>query len=615
MSAIAKLIAGIGLNTDEFKKGIGEVKGETSGLQKNFGDLKRIIADAFSVYAIANFLRGLASAAKEINAAAMESGSTTTGFQALREAMDDAGLSGDKAGAALGKVNAAIIEALGGSTKAMGAFNQLGISMDDIAGKSTDEVFGMIAAAVYGAQDTTAAYGAIVDILGTKLGTVLLPTLRMVGQEGFGELTNRMREAGQIMDEVMIARILNADDVIGDSTNRIKMWGLSFIDLVGVGWSGFIGGMLSLLSGAGFLEGFARTAAAYEQNYTDAINNILEKQKEANAQMLASNKAVAEESAAIAKQQADVAATAAEDAAARAIEAAVSVTGAQWAALESAEEKYAKAVENARLSGMTAEEKLAEAIARRAALIVALQKLEDERKKFTQEWYNTATEILKLTGEIEKTERELGKTTSETLDKAKNDRIKDILLTKEQVGAVGDLRDLLKGMTDKELSEFIGKIALLHKGLQGLDFSGLAGLAAISNLKIPNESKQNAQQFGEALKLMADAMAGLKLPDLAPLAVLKDFKIPNESVMNARQFARAIVEMIEGLNNAKIDLGPIQKVSDLFAALKVGTIQLQIAAPSRADLMLTMPPGMETRLSSIDGHLATLAGLKGIIYQ
>ena len=614
MGATARLMAAIGLNNEQFKTGIASTRSQTAGLHKDFSALKTVISDAFSVYAISSFMRGLASTAKEINAAALESGSTTTGFQALREAMDDAGLSGDKAGAALGKVNTAMIEALGGGTKAIAAFNQLGISMGDIAGKSTDEVFGMIAEAVYGAQDKTAAYGAVVDILGTKLGTVLLPTLRLVGQEGFGELTKRMLEARQIMDEVMIARIINAEDVLGDATNRIKIWGLSLIDLIGTGWAGFAGGILSLLSGDGFLVGFARTAAAYEQNYNDAISNILEKQKDANSQMLASNGAVAEESAAIARQQADIAASAAEAAAARAIEAAAAVTGAQWAALETAEDKYNKAVENARLSGMTVEEELAEAMARRAALIVALNKLENDRNKFTLEWYNTATEILTLTGEIEKTERELGKTTAGTLDSAKKARMKDVALTKEQVAAIGDLKDLLKGMTDKELAEFIGKIALLHNGLNGLDFSGLAGLSAISNLKIPNESKQNAQQFGEALKLMANAMAGLTLPDLAPLEVLKGLKIPNESVLNARQFARSIVEMIDGLNNAKIDLEPIQKVSDLFAALKGGVIQIQIAAPTRADLMLTMPDGMETRLASIDGHLAKLSGMKGIIY-
>ena len=615
MSATAKLIAAIGLNSDAFKNGIASVNGDTDGLKKNFGDLKRIIADAFSVYAIMNFMRGLASTTKEINAAAMESGSTTTGFQALREAMDDAGLSGDKAGAALGKVNGAIIDALGGGTKAIGAFNQLGISMENIAGKSTDEVFGMIAEAVYGAQDKTAAYGAVVDILGTKLGTVLLPTLRMVGQEGFGKLTDRMRECGQILDEVMIARILNANDILDDSTTRLKIWGLALVDFFGATIAGVIGGLKTLFSGEGFSEGFSLTALTYAQNYGDAINEIVQKQKDANAQMLDSNRAVAEESAAIAKKQADIAAAAAEAAAARAIEAAVAVTGAQWAALETAEGRYSKAVENARLSGMTSEEKLAEAIARRAALIVALQKLENDRNKFTLEWYNTATEILTLTGEIEKSERELGKTTTGTLDEAKTARLKDVALTKEQVAAIGDLRDLLKGMTDHELAEFIGKIALLHKGLQGLDFSNLAGLSAISNLKIPNESKQNAKQFGEALKLMADAMAGLKLPDLAPLAVLKDFKIPNESILNARQFARSIVEMIDGLNNAKIDLGPIQKVADLFTALKGGAIQIEIAAPTRDALMLSLPEGMDTRLASIDGHLATLAGLKGVLYS
>lgn len=617
MSAIAKLIAGIGLNTDEFKQGVGEVKGATSGLEENFSRLKNIISGAFSVYAIGNFLKGMADAAKAVNAAALESGSTTTGFQALREAMGDAGLSAEKAGAALTRINAAVIEALGGNAKAIGAFNALGISLDDISGKPTDEVFGLMADAVYKASDQTAAYNAVVDILGTKLGSVLLPTLRLVGQEGFAELTDRMRKSGQVMDEVMIARLIDASDRFDDAVNRVKMWGLQIADFFGVTLAGAIEGFRSLLSGDGFSEGFSRAALAYAQNYGDAIDEIVEAQKAANAAMLASNKAVAEESGEIARAQADIAAKAAEDAADRAIEAALRASNEIWAPLEKASRDYAKASERDRLDQMSAEEKLNEQIQLREGLLRQLGALEADKNKYTLQWFNIAAQIAGLNIDIRKGEKDLAKDTVEGVRKTVETKTEDVKITMEQVKAIKALRQLLKNMTEEELTTFRGNLTKIHTAVAGLDFSNLNGLYALKDFKIPNTSVAAAEKFGAAMAAMFNAIAAAPvIPDLTQLEKLKGFDIAGGADVRLGKLGAALLKFIDDFNRKKIDLSPFESLTDLVDALAGGaSVSIDINAPPKDQLALSMPSGIETRLASIDSSLVTLAGMKGIIFK
>jgi hypothetical protein len=213
-----------------------------------------------------------------------------------------------------------------------------------------------------------------------------------------------------------------------------------------------------------------------------------------------------------------------------------------------------------------------------------------------------------MTRETAKSEDGLAYARKENADKAKT-------FTGDQVTALSGLQTLMANMTDNELADFIKKIGDLHNAVGGLDFSGLLGLQALQGFAIPNESVQNAEQFGKALAAMAAAMKGLTLPDLAALAVLKDFKIPNESVLNARQFGRAIAEMIKALNQTPLDLAPLQKVVDLFDALKGGEIAITIVPPTRDQLTLSVDEGFSESLSSLADSAKTIAGLKGIIYR
>lgn len=610
MSAIAKLIAGIGLNTSEFKKGIGEVQGQTGLAAEGFSKLKSAIAGAFTVGAITAFVGKMKAYADATKDLADQTGATSEAVQALTVAGIDNAASQQKLTAGLQKIRAAQVDALDGNVQMRVAFERLGISMEQIERVGADRVFELIGQSINGAENQTTALAAAGDILGTKLISSLTPALKAVGAEGLDPLIARMKSAGNIMDESMIVRIKRASDSWERFKNQILVYA-SYIYSAIEALGGAFGSALSTDPNDTFIRGWREMRLLQ----AEADRKALEAARGTNAGIVQSEEekveAVSEEAQKLEAEKI----RAAKDAAAAEIAAAKKSAQeqAKYAQdLGKAKSDYFKAVADARWQALSAEEQLHELEKEREGILAGIRTAEaemtSEQLQNSQYYYLLKTKEWALTGDIEQRTRALS-------DARKDDNADAKKFTTEQVTALGSLRDMLKGMTDVELDKFIAAIAKLHKGIGALDFKGLMGLAALQGFKIPNESVQNAEQFGKALNIMAGAMGNLTLPDLEPLNVLKGFSIPNESVMNARQFGSAIAEMVKALNNTPLDLAPLEKLADLFAGLKGGTIQLEIAAPSRDAMTLTIPNGFDTRLASIDGHLATLASLKGVIYQ
>ncbi len=615
MGATAKLIAAIGLNSDSFKQGLASVKGNTEGLKKTFSDLKYIIAGTFTVGMVTSFIKNLSQTAAELNRTAVESNATFEGFQALKNAMSDSELSSDKLGAALGKVNSAMIEAQAGNVRVAEAFNALGISVDRLAGLRADEIFGLIADRVANSTDTVESNRAVFAIFEKELGGKMLPTLKKVGEEGFGTLTERMKDSGRIIDQTF-ADFNNATQTkLSVIEQKWSVFVSKFILGLNLVWTGMKGFWDGMFNGEGPIDSMNAAWDKWEQDIAAsmiaaqkrAMDEIVAAQESRRRAVEASRKQEAENTGAISKAAADgeiedMKRVEAENDRAR-------------QAMESARARYYAEVEAVRWNSMTAEEQLNALYDKRNALLEEIYGhyagLTDE----SEARYLAEIELLRVNGEIEKrlrdvnvADNDLAKDRRENGDAAKR-------ITEEQVKALESMQKFLKGMTDGELDEFTKALKKIHDAIKGLDFSGLEGLAAVRNFTIPNASVMEARQFGRALKEMADAMTGLQLPQLEGLGVLKGFKIPNESVMNARQFGNALAALVQALNNTPLDLAPLQNLADLFTALKGGTVQLEIAAPSRDQLTLTIPSGFDTRLASIDGHLSTLASLKGIIYS
>lgn len=616
MSVIAKLMAGIGLNTDEFKRGIAEVGAKTQETQRDFANLKRFIADAFSTMAIKSFLASFANAALSINAAASAAGATTTGFQALKFAVSDNGLSADKLNSALVRLDASMIQALDDAGAQRKAFAALGISMDDVAGKPTDEVFGMIADAVSGASDKTDAYNAIIDLFGKKMGGYVLPMLKVVSDEGFANLTKEVRESGRAISELDIARVIDLTTRLDKAVNIIRNSIIRMVDYLGATITGIINGF-EQIGGAGWAEGFRQGAEAYANDRLSEIQAIESAQREANKKLVVDAGETYDKMAGAAEKAADRTARAAEEAADMAIAAALKASYEMWAPLEKASKEYAEASEKDRLDQMSAEEKLNEKIELRAGLLKQLGVLEEEKRKYTLQWFTIAAKVADLNVEIRRGEKDAAEETKTGIQKTAEAKAEDVRVTMEQVKAIKALRQLIKSMTDEELTAFRNNLKKVHDAVAGLDFSNLNGLYALKDFKLPSTSVNAAERFGNAIAAMFDAIAKAPvIPDLSQLEKLKGFDVAAGADVRLGKLGKALLDFVSEYGRKGIDLSPFDSLTKLVDALAGGaSVSIDINAPTKEQLTLQVPSDFEGSIKSIDGNLAVLARLKGVIFK
>lgn len=606
--SIAKLIAGIGLNTDEFKKGINQVKADTESSGQGFTKLKGLIAGAFTVGAVVSFIGKLNEYVGKVKDAAEQTGSTASSIQALTAAGIENGASSEKMASGLQKIRVAQVDALDGNNQMVDAFGRLGISMEDIEGVGADQIFEMIGKSIAESSNKAASLSAAADILGNKLIVGLTPALKAVGEEGLDPLTQRMKDAGNIMDDSMISRIDEASDRFELFKTKILIFATDAISVFER-----IAGAI----GAWSVKGGIDFKAAWDQAGADqkaAADRILKQTEDSNAGIIRSTVKVTAAILDGTDYLANIRAQYAKEAADAEIEEAERSKKEQLRIkdeLAAAQDKYYSTVISSAWDQMEPEEKIIALKEKQAGLIAALQTLtsdygEDAAKKMAK-YYTLNTELVRVTGDIEKGERELGTTRKNEGNAAKT-------ITNDQVTALQGMQTFLASMTDNELDQFLKVLRKIHDGIKGLDFSNLSGLSALQNFKIPNESVMNAQQFGKALAAMAAELEGLQLPDLQKLEVLKGFKIPNETSANARQFANAIATLVDTLKNQPLDLAPLQTLADLFDAINVGNVSIDINPPSKEDITLVVDAAFKSDIASLATSASTIASAKGILY-
>ena len=88
-------------------------------------------------------------------------------------------------------------------------FRTVGLTVDDLRGKSPAELFDTFARAVANSDDTTAATAATVRILGDEVGQKLLPLIRE-GEAGLDRFAQQAQRAGFVMDDSLIQRSAEA---------------------------------------------------------------------------------------------------------------------------------------------------------------------------------------------------------------------------------------------------------------------------------------------------------------------------------------------------------------------------------------------------------------------
>lgn len=225
----------IGAETDGIERGLSEIQNSLKKIEKAGSDSAGSFDSSFlkmsgavavgqaAVNAFGTVLNGVFSAAKGVVdgfSAALDLGGTLSDLSAstgetagnlllLQRAFDNTGSGADAVGPVLAKLQNNIFGAGEGSKAAADAFGRMGISMDEMAGKTPTEQLALVASGISGIQDPAARAATAIDIFG-KSGAQLLPLLTNFS----GEIDEARATVGSLAD--IMDRRANVFDAVGD---------------------------------------------------------------------------------------------------------------------------------------------------------------------------------------------------------------------------------------------------------------------------------------------------------------------------------------------------------------------------------------------------------------
>lgn len=225
----------IGAETDGIERGLSEIQNSLKKIEKagsdsagsfdgSFGKMAGAVAvGQAAVNAFGTVLNGVFSAAKNVVdgfSAALDLGGTLSDLSAstgetagnlllLQRAFDNTGSGADAVGPALAKLQNNIFGAGEDSKSAAAAFARMGISMDEMAGKTPTEQLALVASGITSIEDPTKRAATAIDIFG-KSGAQLLPLLTNFS----GEMDDARATVGSLAE--IMDRRANVFDAVGD---------------------------------------------------------------------------------------------------------------------------------------------------------------------------------------------------------------------------------------------------------------------------------------------------------------------------------------------------------------------------------------------------------------
>ena len=225
----------IGAETDGIERGLNEIQNSLKKIEKSGADSGESFGGSFSkmagavavgqaaVNVFGSVVNGVFAAAQKVVegfSAALDLGGTLSDLSAstgesagnlllLQRAFDNTGAGADKVGPALAKLQNNIFGAGEGSKEAVAAFGRMGLSMEELAGKTPTQQLALVASGLTSIEDPTKRAATAIDVFG-KSGAELLPLLTNFS----GEMNEARATVGSMAD--IMDRRANVFDAVGD---------------------------------------------------------------------------------------------------------------------------------------------------------------------------------------------------------------------------------------------------------------------------------------------------------------------------------------------------------------------------------------------------------------
>ncbi len=231
------------------KKGATEVHQQleamSAGVSAFGADLAKIGATATAAMgavaaALGASVLSFADAGSKLNDMSARTGVSAEALGALAYAAKQSGTSIEEVEGSLKKMQRAIADASNGSKSAIENFAAIGLSIDQLAGKSPEQQFALVSKAIASIEDPTKRVGAAMDVFG-KSATSILPLITSDVQG----LMDRARKLGIVLSEEDVA----AADALGDTLDTLRDTIGALIVKVGAALAGPVGQMADMFIG------------------------------------------------------------------------------------------------------------------------------------------------------------------------------------------------------------------------------------------------------------------------------------------------------------------------------------------------------------------------------
>lgn len=231
MATVGNLVVRIGADTGGLVRGGKQATRELAKLDNAAARSTKRLA-ALGAAAAAAAAAALFTASKRaiefadnIGKTARAIGVTAEELQELRHAADRAGVSQSQFDSAMQRFTRGLGEAANGTGTARRALEQLGLSMEDLQGKSPAEALQIVADRAKGIEDPMRRASLMSDMFGRSGQQMAL--MLAGGSHEIERMRERARDLGVVLSNDMIARSEQANDQLSDMSDVLRTAGLS----------------------------------------------------------------------------------------------------------------------------------------------------------------------------------------------------------------------------------------------------------------------------------------------------------------------------------------------------------------------------------------------------
>ncbi len=212
---VAEVVAALKKVQTEGQKASAQQTRGFSGLNRVLGSTSSLLTGlgvALGVRQFQQWIQSSVNAADQIQKLGQKVGASTENLSALHLLARTSASSLGEMGAALAKQNKFIGDVAEGNPKVVATFRDLGLTLDDLNGKDSVEIFELLAQRITAMPSPIQKTKTAMDIFG-RAGANLIPTMNALADEGLGGVIERARELGVLIDTRLAesARQMNDD--------------------------------------------------------------------------------------------------------------------------------------------------------------------------------------------------------------------------------------------------------------------------------------------------------------------------------------------------------------------------------------------------------------------